>query len=423
MVEAKRKTLTRRELYDLAWSKPMQKLAEEFGLSDRGLAKICQRHRVPVPSRGYWAKLAAGQKVRQTRFHEVDDPQLNRVEITGGLDRFPPAARKVIAESRALKKKRSRVVAGTEGAEQVPIVVEKPHRLLAPTVRSLRKGRPDGEGARSATGPGCCGVVVHADRAERAISILDFLLRRLVEKGLSAKPADTRLLIELDKDNVGLTLRERTRRVEHQPTEAEVRKHEAEKRRRAALSAPWSSLGFGRPWPEYDTVYTGQLVVALDGWSDGLRRTWADGKTQRLEGLLDQVVTGIEARLEYEKVRREEREERERQWKELERRKELARRRHEREENRIELLAGLIRARREADEIRTWLSTIGPAESPGSGDLARMVKWARSRLASLEQKVSAEGVSSTLSGTSLFPEADEFHDPLGDPPRSPWERW
>jgi hypothetical protein len=44
---------TRRELFDLVWSKPMQKIAEELGISDRGLAKICMRHRVPSPSRGY----------------------------------------------------------------------------------------------------------------------------------------------------------------------------------------------------------------------------------------------------------------------------------------------------------------------------------------------------------------------------------
>jgi len=35
---------------------PVAKVAESFGLSDVGLAKICGRHRVPVPPRGYWAK-------------------------------------------------------------------------------------------------------------------------------------------------------------------------------------------------------------------------------------------------------------------------------------------------------------------------------------------------------------------------------
>lgn len=43
---------TRRELYDLVWSKPMRDLAAELGISDVGLAKVCDRHRVPKPERG-----------------------------------------------------------------------------------------------------------------------------------------------------------------------------------------------------------------------------------------------------------------------------------------------------------------------------------------------------------------------------------
>jgi hypothetical protein len=44
------KTLTRRELYELVWATPIQKLAAEFGVSDVGLAKSRERHRVPTPA-------------------------------------------------------------------------------------------------------------------------------------------------------------------------------------------------------------------------------------------------------------------------------------------------------------------------------------------------------------------------------------
>lgn len=57
------RTVTRLELYELAWSEPMQSLAKRFSLSDRGLAKICASANIPVPARGYWAKLQAGKKV------------------------------------------------------------------------------------------------------------------------------------------------------------------------------------------------------------------------------------------------------------------------------------------------------------------------------------------------------------------------
>lgn len=55
--------LTREELYEKMWSRPAISLAEEFGISGRGLGKLCSRFEIPVPPRGYWAKLAAGKHV------------------------------------------------------------------------------------------------------------------------------------------------------------------------------------------------------------------------------------------------------------------------------------------------------------------------------------------------------------------------
>src|SRR5258708_14245576 len=54
-------TLTRQSLYELVWSKPMSTLANEFGITDVGLAKRCRAVDVPIPYRGYWARRAAGQ--------------------------------------------------------------------------------------------------------------------------------------------------------------------------------------------------------------------------------------------------------------------------------------------------------------------------------------------------------------------------
>ena len=59
-------TLTRQQLYDRAWTTPLDALAKELGLSGRGLGKVCERHDIPVPPRGWWAKKAAGHRVRQT---------------------------------------------------------------------------------------------------------------------------------------------------------------------------------------------------------------------------------------------------------------------------------------------------------------------------------------------------------------------
>jgi hypothetical protein len=58
--------MRRSELYALVWSEPLRHLAPRFGLSDSGLGKICTRHDIPIPYRGYWAKRLAGAAAKQT---------------------------------------------------------------------------------------------------------------------------------------------------------------------------------------------------------------------------------------------------------------------------------------------------------------------------------------------------------------------
>jgi hypothetical protein len=46
------KEISRRELFDLVWTKPVTKVAVDFGVSDVAVHKLCKKHRIPVPGRG-----------------------------------------------------------------------------------------------------------------------------------------------------------------------------------------------------------------------------------------------------------------------------------------------------------------------------------------------------------------------------------
>jgi len=63
--------LTREELYAQVWAEPMSKLAKRYGLSDRGLAKTCARMGIPVPGRGYWARVQSGQVPPQAKLAKI----------------------------------------------------------------------------------------------------------------------------------------------------------------------------------------------------------------------------------------------------------------------------------------------------------------------------------------------------------------
>lgn len=209
------RTITRRDLYDLVWSKPMSTLAIEFGISDRGLAKVCGRHRIPVPPRGYWAKVAAGEQPKVPPFLEWKDRSLDQVIVRGAISSLPDS----IAEL-AMKRKAERLGRrpSEKAASDVPLsTVTIPHPTVAKTAKALRAKKPDSDGVVSATGPGHFGVIVSSTYTERAVVILDGLARGLEASGLTLIPEGDKMSLNRGTDAVNFTLLERTKRVKYVP--------------------------------------------------------------------------------------------------------------------------------------------------------------------------------------------------------------
>jgi hypothetical protein len=52
-------------LYEQVWSGPVQEVAQAHGVSGVRLGKVCRLLRVPVPPRGYCARVRGGQTGRR----------------------------------------------------------------------------------------------------------------------------------------------------------------------------------------------------------------------------------------------------------------------------------------------------------------------------------------------------------------------
>ncbi|WP_413989099.1 hypothetical protein ACMDCR_24325 [Labrys okinawensis] len=61
----------REELYELVWSKPMLRVAEQFQVSSSYMARVCTALNVPRPAAGYWAKAAVGKAPPRDPFPEA----------------------------------------------------------------------------------------------------------------------------------------------------------------------------------------------------------------------------------------------------------------------------------------------------------------------------------------------------------------
>jgi integrase len=83
--------LKREDLHKLVWTAPVSEIAARIGISNVGLAKTCRRAAIPLPGRGYWAKVSADREV-ETGLLPPAPPGVSEFIRVTGLRR-PPTAR------------------------------------------------------------------------------------------------------------------------------------------------------------------------------------------------------------------------------------------------------------------------------------------------------------------------------------------
>jgi len=75
--------VTREYLHQLVWESPVSEVAARFEISDVGLAKACRRAAIPIPPRGYWARLEAGQRLDPAPLPAAPTQYLGKIRIKG----------------------------------------------------------------------------------------------------------------------------------------------------------------------------------------------------------------------------------------------------------------------------------------------------------------------------------------------------
>jgi len=73
-MEKRDKPVDRETLYNEVWTDPVTVVAPRYGLSDVGLAKTYPVLAIPLPSRGYWAKVKAGRVMGCVSLPKLNTP-------------------------------------------------------------------------------------------------------------------------------------------------------------------------------------------------------------------------------------------------------------------------------------------------------------------------------------------------------------
>jgi hypothetical protein len=265
----------RDELYQKVWKHPLLKVAEEYGVSAVALGKTCRKLSVPVPGRGYWAKLAHGHAGAK----RPPLPKLDKVPV---IYRSPVAEKKPISADQSDPEFAAISHLLSSGAlNPTPIDPHaRPHPLIHATASRLRSlSRKDKSGILLPREPGGLDVKVSEGTLDRALRVMTQVIAVLEQRGANVEVSEQgRTAALITGEQVPFSIEESTRRVVTQ---------------KARIPNPTDR------W-DYDEVVTheptGKLTLIIHSglWGRWAQRTrWSDAKVQRVEDFIADFVAGL----------------------------------------------------------------------------------------------------------------------------------
>lgn len=174
--------LTRTELYDQVWSKPLRTLCLEYGLSDNGLRKICKKHQIPTPTVGYWAKIQHGKSVRKAPLPLIENESAGTITISKDNSAAETKSEAEYDEDVLYLLRRVHDL----GPYQVGNSLRGAHPLIRAAKEGFTKAQPDDQGLLSPhdiDGMDVPSIIVSKPSVPRALRFMDALLKALEAAG------------------------------------------------------------------------------------------------------------------------------------------------------------------------------------------------------------------------------------------------
>jgi len=385
----------RDELYEQVWAKPMRELAKEHGISDVALAKICKKLDIPRPGRGYWARKAAGKRVKQTALPPLSPGKSPEHRVSRWKD--PLANQEVGDEAQSLLARE----ADPSMAITVPAELQNPHKWIRKSAGNLRKHSKHPE--KALLKRACLDVRTSRATHDRALLVADTLLKALDERGLrievtepiaerdgryggdsSAKPSKTG--VHILESYIEFSIEEGfdITKVEPKPSRWQT-SHDSDS---------WTYT----PRPEYKHDPNGKLALKINSYFPGqTRKTWSDGKRQRIENCLNALVLELIRGAERKRLEQIVSDRREKEWKEEQLRRQEEAKRRELEMAKLFDLDSRVTDWNHATSILEFTKSVeasaisrGEDTSPQT-ELGLWLAWARGHAIQL-QKVAVDSV-------------------------------
>ena len=370
-------TYDRIKLYQEVWEQPVSKVALKYGVSDVMIHKVCKVLNVPVPPRGYWAKVQAGQNVNK----EPLPPDSDKVALSG---RRTDSKSSEVKSSQIVQSDTLGFLSEDERGRVVDIAlnlkVDPNLKKLHPTLQMHKaafsawsKQHPrdkyanwnrDPYRSKSKDEPPLW-ECVSEETLPRVYRLLDPLFRS-IEK-LGGKIQDD-LSMQIRNEHVKLKITEGRDQTPHVLTKSElqqVEKYEQDKRKYSYVYEP--------RFRKYDYIANGKLRISAYG--DSFVR---DTNTVVVEERIGEILLALYLQSEDVRIEREKREEAQRKAEEEKRQKELRRQKYNEEVEKLQVLTNEARDYEIACQIRGYIVAV---ESKATLDdkTKAWISWAKAK--------------------------------------------
>lgn len=263
-----RKQLSREELYDLVWSKPLTHIIKDYAYTLHGLQGICRENNIPLPINGYWSSIRFNKKVNKAQLPPSEDnASIELIIRQEGQQDF----KKPLTEMDVIKQD---MMLDKDLNFEVPKKLTKPHKYTIATKNyhnALKATNKSSNLNSHINRNDVLNIEVSNHLWSRALKLMDTLLKLFEKRGYTVIVSDyTKMTV--NGQSYGIRLAERHKRV----------KRETE---------------FGSE--ESEMVATGMLCLKLDTYVT--IKEWIDSKAKLLEDKLPDILAWIELKAQKDK--------------------------------------------------------------------------------------------------------------------------
>lgn len=361
-------------LYGEVWRFPVVQVAKKYNVSDVTIHKVCKSLNIPTPPKGYWEKVRAGERVKQTPLPK--DAKVEKIGRQSQHVELTPTSPEDVLDFLD-RDERATVLAAASQIHLISKNGKLSDKIIAhrQTLLVWDKEKKAGRHRYGTAGKSpFLYLGISPDSRPRAYRIIDTLLRTMEPLGCSITDDLQFFIVRGQKVAIGID--EYRDKITHVLTKEEQRvltEYQASQKKHIHEKPPNIC--------KYDHIYNGKLKFIVDKkeyYHSENEKSFRDDKNGTLEEKLGDIIIALYEVSEILRKKQVAYEEEQRKYQEEEAQREIRRKRYKDEVQRTNALVNEAENYDIACKLRAYIAAVESAEKLNPDKLA-WVNWAKQK--------------------------------------------